>query len=308
MRNELNNSCCHVLFVIKMAPKVDIANVISIELEKFVTSDKCKASLMDFIKPLIDEVSKLSNRVAQLCSVVDEQSKIINNQGNLIAKFELSLPSTNTDGGVSNGVNVTDTTRKQSPPSSSLRRSRTNKVSRKNDKKEVNQGEIDASSPEGGIQSSSEIVTVASIQEGNSGDGSRPLNNVVSVAPATHLSQVLRVDPKPIVRKITGRGDVAEITLAAAARRERRWAFVSGVAPNTSHLSLKRYLSDQLKVDIICYRLSSNEYCTSFKVGVFEQDFDALFNENLWPCGVSVRDFVIRKRNFFSTSNVQQKI
>lgn len=87
----------------------------------------------------------------------------------------------------------------------------------------------------------------------------------------------------------------------------KRWVHLSGVSLNSTENDIANYVSRKLKsANVQCFLLNgdtmnAHHTTASFKVGVDENCFPVLLNQNFWPVGVKVREFLPQRRqNFYA--------
>jgi hypothetical protein len=107
---------------------------------------------------------------------------------------------------------------------------------------------------------------------------------------------------------ITGSCNDAEETLMAA--KEKKYIYASKFSNTTLPSEVSKFLSKKLDVsaDLLDCRLlvSPNKDVSrlnfvSFKIGVDLELFQKLLQPDIWPCGVMVREFTFRSKNFIRT-------
>lgn len=84
---------------------------------------------------------------------------------------------------------------------------------------------------------------------------------------------------------------------AFSASVPKRCLFLSKVAPGTTCDSVTEYVKGVTGITSLdCQALTNNsEYC-SFKLSVLHNDYSKLINEDVWPEGVLLRDFIFNRK------------
>ncbi|KAL1493627.1 hypothetical protein ABEB36_009327 [Hypothenemus hampei] len=100
---------------------------------------------------------------------------------------------------------------------------------------------------------------------------------------------------KPIIGNIS---IDSESQLEFGCANRRKWIHVYKIQQGVSCETITKYLIEKLKInDPKCIQLTNKEDVCSFKVGVFEGDFDVLMVPSAWPKGVAVREFIVFRKS-----------
>lgn len=99
-------------------------------------------------------------------------------------------------------------------------------------------------------------------------------------------------------------GNRSNTSIAAAANR--KWIFVSKLIKKTTKKDIINYLTEN-EIDILeCAKLNiKNDGIAAFKIAVRENNYEKMFDPNLWPLNVIVREY--KTKNFRNTAILRMK-